>query len=112
MNDWNTAKDNLRKAREYIGKVGKPQRKTSDQKGKWHSLSVDTEVHYQETDGAKNYHKCPEFDKALSTAFKNHIHALQAEAIALLEAEVNRTGKEARQSVQAMLDQINAYEAK
>lgn len=111
INDWNKARDDLRQAREYLGKVGKAQRTTSDAVGKWHSLSVNTQIHYQPTDGAKNYHDCSAFDKALSVVLKNHIHTLQSEAIALLESEVARSGKEARQSVQAILDCIDAYEA-
>ncbi|MEM6465603.1 MAG: hypothetical protein AAF679_03730 [Pseudomonadota bacterium] len=111
MKAWNDAKTNLHSAREYLSKIGKQQRTTSDALGKWHSLAVNTEIHYQPTDGAKNYHECVAFDRAMSTVLKNHIHALQSEAMALLEAEVERTGKDARQSVQAMLDQIDAYES-
>lgn len=110
MKKWGEAKTALLEARGYLAKIGKAQRTTSDAVGKWHSLSVTTQVYYQEVDGAKNYHDCPAFDAALSTVLKNHIHSIQSDAIALLESEVVRTGKEARDQVQAMLDQIDAEE--
>lgn len=110
MNAWNAAKAALNVAQQYVGKIGKPQNTTSKAFGKWHSVSVKTVVYYQATDGAKNYHECTAFDAALSDVVKSHMPELQAEAIALLDAEVGISGKSARHSVQAMLDQIDAYE--
>jgi hypothetical protein len=110
MNAWGEAQTNLNKATKYIADIGRDQRTTAKDKGKWHSLSVKTQIYFQYSDGDKNYHECPEFDQALSIAIKNNIDSLRVEAIALLEAEVARTGKDARQSVQSMLDQINKYE--
>jgi len=108
---WNEAKAALKKAREYIALIGKQQRTTVVSRGCLHSLAVKTQVYYQPTDGEKNYHECAEFDKAMSIVVRRHWHALHAEAIQDLEAGVSSTGRDARNSVQAMLDQIDSYEA-
>lgn len=110
MNEWNAAKSALAEAQAYVGKIGKDQHTTSRAIGKWHSIGVATQAHYQPTDGAKNYHECKVFDAALSAVLQTHMADLQAEAIDLLKAEVEITGKAARHSVQTMLDQINEYE--
>jgi phage-related minor tail protein len=110
MNAWNDAQDKLKKAQKYVADIGREQRTTATAAGKWHALEVRTEIHFQYSDGNKNYHTCTEFDTALSTVVKNRLDELQEEAMALLENEVDKTGREARQSVQAMLDQIDAYE--
>jgi hypothetical protein len=110
MNAWGEAQTNLNNARKYVADIGREQRTTSKAVGKLHSLSAKTQIHFQYSDGDKNYHECSAFDSALSIVIKNHIDTLQAEAIALLESEVSRTGQDARASVQKMLDQIDAYE--
>lgn len=111
MNDWNDAKAALRRAKEFVGMVGKPQKTSREAVGKLHFVSVESTIHFQPTDGANNYHECKEFDLALSRVIQRHWTALSAEVLADLEREVASTGKAARASVQSMLDQIDAYEA-
>ena len=110
MNAWNDAKGKLHDAEKYLAMIGKPQRTTLEAMGELTGISVKTRVRYQPTDGAKNYHECPAFDFALAEAIGLHFHELREEAIRILQDEVTRTGKAARESVEKMLAQIDAYE--
>lgn len=107
---WNTATSKLNSAEKFISVLGKEQRTTAKNVGHLHDLSVKTVIYYQPTDGAKNYHECEEFDAALSKAIKKNFKALKQQAIEILKDDVRKSGLEARESVQKMLDQIDAYE--
>ena len=111
MNAWNEARGKLLKAEEYTGKIGKEQRTTAKSVGKIHSVNVSTKVHYQYSDGDKNYHECKEFDVALSMAIKARFPELMGDALMIMGADVAKTGIEARESVELMLSQIEEYYA-
>ena len=110
MKNWQEAKERLRCAVEYFGLIGKPQRTTHNAVGVLHSVKVETQIHHQETDGAKNYHSSAHFDAALSEVIRCRFPELAAEAISELEAQVSATGKLARADVQRMLKEIDEYE--
>lgn len=111
MNEWNEARGRLSKAEDYTGKIGKAQRTTAKAQGKVHSVSVSTKIHYQHSDGDANYHECRDFDIALSTAIKAKFPELMSDALLLMGADVAKTGIAARESVEAMLSQIDQYYA-
>lgn len=110
MNNWHKAKQALHESEEWLALIGKPQRTSRDGIGSLHSLGVKTVIHHQETDGAKNYHECKAFDRVFSAVVANRFDELRDEALAMLRAEVKRTGIEARSYVKRMLDQIDQYE--
>lgn len=110
MNEWNKAKGDLRAAEQYMALIGKPQRTTFPGKGRLHSINVSTQVYHQETEGAKNYHNCKEFDSALAGVIRNNFPALRDEALRKLKDDVSRTGTAARESVESMLAEIDEYE--
>lgn len=111
MSAWSAAKDNLYKTERLLALVGRPQKTTAKNGvGTLHSLNVAVVIHHQERDGDKNYHDEKAFNSALSIVAKRRFSELRDEAIEYMKSEVARTGKDARQSVQSMLDQIDEYE--
>lgn len=81
----------------YISMIGKPERTTARMIGKLHALECSTTVHYQETDGAKNYHNCKEFDVAFARVVKLHFDTLAQEALVLLSETIDASTADAKQ---------------
>jgi hypothetical protein len=92
-----TAKRAYHDALRYISMIGKQERTTSRMIGRLHALECSTTVAYQDTDGAKNYHECKEFDVAFARIVKVHFDTLAQEALALLATDINDRAADARQ---------------
>lgn len=104
LTDYENAVKELNAAKEYYSIIGRvSQKATATNTGKWHGLSVSTEIHYQPYDGAKNYHKCKEFDNALSEIIEFRIEELAEQAIQSLTERAARKAKEARDSLYGQL---------
>jgi hypothetical protein len=111
LNKWHTAKAKLSSAQKYVSMIGKKQNTSRDARGYVHSVGVKTQVYYQERDGAKNYHTCDDFDRALSEVIKKNWDGLAEQALIELERKVAESGKNARADVEALLEEIDGYKA-
>ena len=111
MEAWKKSRAALRAANEYVGLIGKPQWATSKFVGRLHGSSVKTQIKYKEAHGAKNYHECAEFDFALNRVIQRRFAELSAEALSDMRKQVEKDGKEARESVVKMLEEIDAFNA-
>ncbi len=110
MNEWNKARVKLSDAEKYVNMIGKRQRTTAKAEGKVHSVSAATKIHYQYSDGDKNYHDCNGFDAALSRVIKAKFQELMNDALVLLREDVAKTGSAAREDVELMLAEIDKYD--
>ena len=99
MDQWKKAKKSLADAEEYLGMVGKAQKTTAKEVVKLHSVDVTTAVHYEDSDGSKNYHGCKEFDIFLAKAISNNFSMLRDSAINLMRDDAASKGKDARNDV-------------
>lgn len=96
----------LQDAREYLGKIGRPQKTTARDVGKLHGISVNSKVHYQPTDGATNYHECTAFDVALSHVVKDEWRSLAALALKRLQGEYEDAIREAKAEYSSMFHEV------
>lgn len=111
MEAWKRAKGDLANAREYVGMIGKPQPYTTAKaNGYLHALKVTSQVHFQPSDGAANYHNGEAFDAALARVVQAEFARLSCQALALLENDAQTAGRVARAEVEQMLAEIDAPE--
>lgn len=68
--DYLSFKQNVEQALEVLSFIGRHQRTTAKDVGKIHSLNAKLEIHFQETDGAKNYHTNTVLDLYISKAIR------------------------------------------
>ena len=119
MEAWHRAKIALSGAREYLSLIGKTTRHSTLSSregeaataGRLHCVEVKTTIHFQPSDGARNYHDCKEFDAALAKVVRNHWKQLSQEAIEALQAQERVAAASAREAVERMLADINAADA-
>lgn len=98
---YQAAKQRYAEARTVIDMIGMKERSTAGAKGKLHNLDVKATVHYQPTDGAKNYHESAALNAALSTVTRKHWDMLLAEALAILKDQVDEKKAAAAAEYQA-----------
>lgn len=95
----------IKEAQEYIGKIGRPQHTTAQDVGKLHAVNISTMIHYQYSDGAKNYHENQYFDKFLAQAVRNNFDALAKEALSLMEQDIVNQKNLAKQEFLELFDE-------
>lgn len=102
---YQKAKAELSAAKEWLEMIGKRQpRTTAEANGFLCALTVKAQVHYQHSDGAKNYHDAPEtFGFLLGQAVKDSFDTLAAEALARLAARVDEMRKQAAEEYRQLL---------
>ncbi|MBR9765996.1 MAG: hypothetical protein GYB53_21395 [Rhodobacteraceae bacterium] len=111
---WKDAKIQTFEAEEYIGLIGKTTKHSTvaaregeqATAGRLTSLSVGTQIHFQPTDGAINYHGSKAFDVALSKVVERHWDELCKEALELLRKQEREAAIEAKAEVEAQLSAI------
>lgn len=89
LTQYTAAKAAFTKAKAFIALIGKEQSTTAKGVGKLHGVEAKSTIHYQPTDGAKNYHNCAEFDRAFSDAVLRNWNALALEAMNDLQAAMD-----------------------
>ena len=108
---WQKANGQVDASVKYLEMIGKPAPQTTAQTaGVLHSLSVKTKVHWQKHDGAKNYHDCEDFDRALSEVVQQQFSQLAREAIAQMRRTAGRLLAESKSEVASILQQVEAAE--
>ena len=85
LDNWRKATQDYAEAKKYIEKNGKmPTHCTTNTRGTLHAVKVETMIHFQPSDGAKNYHNCQAFDDALAEIIKINFVGLAEKAMGLL----------------------------
>ncbi len=88
-------------ARTVADMIGMQERSTVGGKGRLHGVEVNAVIHYQPTDGAKNYHDSQALNTALGTVARKHWDMLLAEALAILKNQVEERKAAAAAEYQA-----------
>lgn len=101
----------LRIASQYIGIIGKRSSATAPHFGHLHKITVKSQIYYQPTDGAKNYHECSEFDAALSDVVALRFDELAKEALQRIERSQVLAWADAREEVETIMRKVEAGEA-
>lgn len=112
MNKIEELKRGLVIAREYVGKIGRPEhhfRPTTF--GRLHMLSVSTKICHQESPSATNYWEDKAFDSALAAVVSKRFKELAGEAIALMESRYKAEFIAEKGELLAKLAEIEALEA-
>jgi len=88
LSQYQDAKKRLAEARGVINLIGKVQSTTAQGVGTLHGVEVKATVHYQPTDGAKNYHESNALNAALGSIVRKHWDSLLSQALGILEQQV------------------------
>lgn len=116
---WRAAIKARKEAEEYIGIIGKTTIYSTVAKregehataGSLVKFEVATQMHFQPSDGATNYHTCRTFDAAIATVARKHWGDLHAEALELLRQQEREAAIAAKAEVEAQLAAITEAEA-
>ncbi len=99
-------------AREYVGKIGRPQHPFRDGSvGNLHRLEVASEIGHQEYTGSTNYWKDKAFDLALAKVVRARFAELSAAALELMEQEYKTARIAEKEAILASLAEIEALES-
>ncbi|MYZ41391.1 hypothetical protein [Schauerella aestuarii] len=105
---WNQLSD----ARNYVAMVGKPEfHFTPISHGRVHSVSIKTQIGYQESCGSKNYWESAHFDAALAEIVNREFKELAAKAVALLELRYQQERIQDKEDLLRQLQEIEDLEA-
>jgi len=107
VQQWRDAKSKASEATKFLALLGKPQNTTARGNGYLHGISVVTSIYHQETDGAKNYHECKNFDDALTKVIKERFAELSKMAVDAMHENARCAAIDAQTEVQAMLAEID-----
>ena len=90
LEQYKTAKQRYDEAKNVADMIGMQELSTAGGKGKLHIIQVRATVHYQPTDGAKNYHESEALNAALSIIACKHWDTMLVEALAVLKDQVDQ----------------------
>ena len=109
---WKKAKIATASAKAYLALIGKPSEyATAKHYGELSKFSISTEIHFQPSDGARNYHDCKEFDAALTTVVREKWGILRDEAVELLVKEEAKAAVAAKETVESLMREIEEAQA-
>lgn len=110
---YQKAKKELAESRAWLEMIGKPQpRTTAHADGYLSKLSISAQVHFQHSDGAKNYHDAPDvFEFILQEVVRSHFQTLTDEAIKRMAARADEMRKEAAEEYRQLLESDETKEA-
>lgn len=112
MSNAANLKRDVAEAREYVGKIGRPQHHFRDGSvGRLHSLVVASEIGHQESAGSTNYWKDKAFDLALTQVVRARFAELAAAALELMEQEYKAARIAEKDALLASLAEIEALES-
>lgn len=112
MSNAANLKRDVAEAREYVGKIGRPQHHFRDGSvGRLHSLVVASEIGHQESSGSTNYWKDKAFDLALAKVVRARFDELAADALSLMEQEYKAARIAEKDALLASLAEIEALES-
>lgn len=111
IDNYRQKKAELEAAKARLDLIGKKQPYTTAKAtGYLHSLTVKTSVHFQPSDGAKNYHDDDKFDAALAAVIKSSFAQLAAHAIAVMERDVAIAARAATKELEQLRAEFAAIE--
>lgn len=111
INNYRQKKAELEAAKARLDLIGKEQpRTTAKARGYLNSLTVVTQVHFQPSDGAKNYHDDDKFDAALAAVIKSSFAQLAAQAIVVMERNVAVAARAATDELEQLRAEFAAIE--
>lgn len=105
---YKAIKQNEAVARHYLSKIGRVSNATARHTGTLNKVSVETEIHFQPTDGALNYHKCKAFDAALAVVIQREFADLSAKTLDLLQAKTAEAARLAKDDLMKMQQELDA----
>lgn len=113
---WKRAKQNTGEAEAYLSLIGKTTKHSTlasregegATAGTLTKFEIATQIHFQPSDGATNYHSCKAFDAALSEVVRKKWTAIRDEAMALLREKEAAAGAAAESSLEAILADIRS----
>lgn len=118
IEDWRKAKNATSAAKNYLALIGKTTTQSTVASrhgehataGKLTTFQIQTQVNFQPYDGATNYHSCKVFDAALTEVVRKKWSSIRDEAMDLLAKREAEAAIAAKESVQALLTEIEKAE--
>lgn len=108
LKSFRKAKSEEASAVSYVGLLGRVSPgATARHSGTLASLVVKTRMHFQEYDGAKNYHENPVFDEALARVISRNFKTLAADALALMAQNTAQAASMAKANALELLSEID-----